>query len=117
MDGTTHARRNAGELVTARLIACAVLRRSGGSWDEHPLSQWPDETRLDIEGRPTFVYWDDESSVLRAFYLRPGEPVADQAWRSEPPSILVDGFVSDEMIARTAYAETGALLGFEVVAR
>jgi hypothetical protein len=117
MDGTTQAQRNARELLEAKLIASAVQRRYGELWSEHPLSNWPEEIRLDCEGKPTFGYYNTETGVLRTFQIQSGRARANEPWRSEPPSILVDGFVSDAIIAMTVYDERGELLGFEVAAR
>lgn len=114
MDGTTQLSRNTSALFEARLIARAVLRRHGGSWDEHPLSEWPDGIVLEA-GQPTFFYNAPNGGVC-SYKIRPGRPSSHEPWRTEPPLILVEGFVSAEVVAVTAYAEDGEMLGREVAA-
>lgn len=114
MDGTTQLRRNTLALVEARLIARAVLRHHGGSWAEHPLSDWPDGIVIEA-GRPTFLYAAPSGGIC-TYKLRPGRPSGREPWRTEPPSILMEGFVSAELVAVTAYAEDGEMLGREVAA-
>ena len=114
MSGTDQARRNAEELLIAKLIASAVVRRDGGSWDEHPLSEWPTAIVTE-DGRPRFLYGDPDGA-LRTYHVSPGPPLTSAPWRTEPPSILIESFASEEVIEVTAYAESGEVVWREVAA-
>jgi len=86
-----------------------ALDRIGGSWDKHPLSSWPEAIQVAADtGRPTFLYGD--GSALRTYELRPGSPVP---WKAEPPSELIEGFISEGLMELTLYSETGEIIGHE----
>lgn len=92
-----------------------ALERSGQSWDGHPLNEWPDAI-VNQGDRPKFLY-DSQHGGLRIYELYADPRPADQPWRSEPPSVLMESYLSDEVMELNVYAENGELLNSEVIAR
>ena len=73
-----------------------ALERSGESWHEHPLAEWPGAI-VSQGDRPKFIYGSPHGG-LRVYELDADPRPDDQPWRPEPPSVLIESYLSNEVM-------------------